>query len=262
MARAKRSYGFGVTLVVCAALGSASVSVAAVVTPLAARTGFDAKRGIVMLQCRGDGASTWRISHGAVIDLDLGGADRDVILTTAHGLSQRPDALRRDCRILGAGRRAYRIEAAWRPMGDAFDTSHDWAVLLVSRRLKGDVVRLKPGQVTVDGMLRLAAQRVPVRFVSRNSDLPQRDCNLLPIDEATLGAQPDGLIMLYSCRGAPGLSGSPIVASVDGRPLLIGIHVGWGFRWLGGRLSVVSLGHAVDAQIAAALAKAAVRARE
>lgn len=264
MARTKRSYAPGVTLIfVCAALGRASVSFAAEVTPLAAQKGFDAERGIVLLQCRGDGANTWRISRGAVIDLDLGSADRDVVLTTAHGLSQRPGAVRRDCRILGAGRRAYRIEAAWRPMRDAFDTRRDWAVLLVSRRLEGDVVRLKPAQVTVDGMLRLAAQKSPVRFVSRNPDVPQRDCNLLPIDEATLGPQPDGLIMVYSCHGAPGLSGSPILASIEGRPVLIGIHVGWGFQWLeGGRLSAVSLGHAVDAQIAAALAEAAVRARQ
>jgi hypothetical protein len=128
--------------------------------------------------------------------------------------------------------------------------------------LQGHVDRLQPGQVTVEGLLRLAAQEAPVRFVSRNPDRPPRDCKLVPIDEATLGALPDGLIMLYSCWGAPGLSGSPLLANIAGRPIVIGIHVGWGFRWTeAGRLRAVSVGHPIDAQIAAALGAAAVRAR-
>lgn len=262
MARAKRSHGIGVTLAfVCAALAPASVGVAAEVTAIPARTGFSAERGIVLLQCRGDGVNMWRISRGAVIDLGLGSADRDVVLTTAHGLSPRAEAVRRDCRILGAEGRAYRIEAAWRPVEHEVDTSRDWAVLLVSRKLDGDVVRLRPRQVTAAGLLWLSAQEAPVHFVSRNPDVPQRDCRLLPIDDATVVL--NGLIMFYSCRGAPGLSGSPILLSIDGRPVLIGFHVGWGFKWMEqGRLRAVSIGHPIDARIAAALAEAAARARQ
>lgn len=264
MARAKRSYGIGVTLVVLwAALGNGSSGAAVEVTTLAPRTGLGVESGIVLLRCRGDGANLWRISRGVVLDLDLGESDRDVVLTTAHGLSPRPEAVRRDCRILGARGRTYRIEAAWRDAGDAFATSRDWAVLLVSRRLEGDVDRLLPGQMTVGGMLRLAAQEAPVRLLSRNSAARQRDCNLLPIDEATLGASLDGSMMPYSCRGAPGLSGSAILANIEGRPVVIGIHVGWGFTWLDdGRVRAVSVGHPIDAQIAAALTAAAARARQ
>lgn len=263
MARAKRSYGIGFTLaVIGVALGNVSPSAAVEVTTFAPRTGLGVERGIVLLRCRGDGANMWRISRGVVLDLGLGRADRDVVLTTAHGLSPRPEAVRRDCRILGAGDRTYRIEAAWRAAGGAGDSSRDWAVLLVNRKLHGDVDRLRPGQLTVDAMLRLAAQGAPVRLLSRNPALTQRDCNLLPIDDATLGARPEGPMMIYSCRSTPGLSGSPILANVEGRPLVIGIHVGWGFTWVAqGRVRAVSVGHVIDAQIAAALAAAAARAR-
>jgi hypothetical protein len=203
----------------------------------------------------------WRFSRAAVLDLDLGDADHDVVLTTAHGLSPRREAVRRDCRIL-AGDRAYRIEAAWRAVGDESATGNDWAVLLVSRRLKGDVDRLRPVQLTVDAMLRLAAEESPVRLASRRPGLRQHDCKLLPIDDATLASRDDGLIMFYSCRGAPGLSGSPILATIGGRRLAIGVHLGWSFKWgEGGRLRAVSVGHPIDAQIAAALAAAALRAR-
>lgn len=262
MARAKSSHGIGVTLaVICAALGNASLGIAAEVTTLAPRTGFNVERGIVLLRCRGEGANLWRISRGVVLDLALGNADHDVVLTTAHGLSPRRETVRRECRILGAGNRTYRIEAVWRATEDASDSSRDWAVLLVDRKLEGDVARLRPGQVTVDGMLRLAAEEAPVRLLSRNPAVRQRDCNLLPIDDATLGASLDGPMMLYSCRGAPGLSGSPIVANIEGRPLVIGVHVGWGFAWTDGRVRVVSVGHPIDAQIATALMAAAARAR-
>ncbi len=249
-------------LLACAALACAPASTALEATDLAPRTGFSAECGIVLLRCRGGEANIWRVSRGAVLDLDLGNADHDVILTTAHGLSPRREAVHRDCRIL-AGGRAYRIEAAWRAAGAASATGDDWAVLFVSRKLKGDVDRLRPAQLTVDTMLRLAAQESPVRLMSRRPDLRQRDCNLLPIDDAMLASGHDGLIMFYSCRGAPGFSGSPILATIEGRPVAIGVHLGWSFeRGEDGRLKAVSVGHPIDAQIAAALTAAALRARQ
>jgi len=59
------------------------------------------------------------------------------------------------------------------------------------------------------------------------------------------------------------LSGSPILARIDGRPLLIGIHVGWGLVGVdGGQVRSFNVGHAIDEEIAVAIAAAVAQARD
>jgi hypothetical protein len=61
---------------------------------------------------------------------------------------------------------------------------------------------------------------------------------------------------------APGLSGSPIVTGADGRTLVVGIHLGWGLQFFDdGRLHPIGIGRPINAEIAAAIAEAAEKAR-
>lgn len=239
-----------------AAATALSASAAAVAT-LEPQSGVGFERGVAFLRCK-TGPRSWRTSRGAILDLDLRGADRDVILTTAHGLPASQNAVPHDCRVLGARGESYRIEYAWRGTGEDHDGIEDWAVLLVRRRVGGDVGRLRVAQVTPDGLLRLAAQQAPVRLV-RTADAG--DCNLYPFADAALEARPGSTLFFYSCPTAPGLSGSPILASIEGRPLLIAIHVGWSIRAVDHGLRPAAVGRPIDAEIVSAMSAASTRAR-
>jgi hypothetical protein len=168
--------------------------------------------------------------------------------------------------VLGAGGRAYRIREVWRGSRRDSDTSSDWAVLLVDSRLRGVVGRLAPGRVADDRWRQLEAVRAPVRLVLREAEAEAGECRLRPTAEPYDDAATD--LVLYTCPGnpdrsrAPGLSGSPIVAGVEGRALVVGIHLGWGFQFFeDGRLHAVSLGRPIDTDVAAAIAAAAMAAR-
>jgi hypothetical protein len=217
---------------------------------------------VVLIRCSADAADTWRVSRGAILDLDLLDTNRDVVLTTAHGLTAALADVPRDCRVLGPRGRNYRIESAWRAASGATDSTSDWAVLLVKRKLRGEVARLPAAQLTAQGVERLAIAEVPVRLV-RSAGAGLGDCHLYPFRGEDLEIARDGLLMFYSCRRSPGLSGSPILASVDGRPLMIGIHVGWSLTSIAGTpLRSVAVGKPIDAEIARVLAVAVARARQ
>jgi hypothetical protein len=252
----------GVRIGILALCGLASSAVAEEITTLTPQSGAGSANGVVLVRCSAGATNTWRVSRGAILDLDLLDTNRDVVLTTAHGLTGREGDVLRDCRVLGPRGRAYRIESAWRAASAAADSTRDWAVLLVKRRVRGDVARLPAAHITVQAMARLAAAEVPVRLV-RGASAGQGDCNLYPFRGEDLEIGRGGLLMFYSCRRAPGLSGSPILASIDGRPLVIGIHVGWSLTSIAGApLRSVAVGQPIDAEIAGALAVAVARARE
>src|SRR5262245_25420793 len=123
---------------VCLAFARAS-SAGLEVTALGPQTGAGIERGVAVLRCAERGSPLWYVSRGALLDVGLGDADHDVLLTTAHGLPADPGAALRDCRVLGAQGRPYRLERVWRAAGDDHGGSRDWAVLLTRRRLDGDV---------------------------------------------------------------------------------------------------------------------------
>ena len=97
-----------------------------------------------------------------------------------------------------------------------------------------------------------------MRLLLRYADVHQGDCHLLPF-----GAAPPQDALVYSCRSAPGLSGSPVLAGINGRMLVIGIHLGWALQPVeDGRLRLVSVGYPIDAEIAAAITSASQWARQ
>jgi len=142
----------------------------------------------------------------------------------------------------------------------------DWAVLLVDGRLRGEVGRLPPGNVSGSYWSQLAVAEAPVRLVLREAEATDGDCHLRPLLAPYDYAPTD--LLLYRCPGppdrsrAPGLSGSPIVTGADGRTVVVGIHLGWGLQVFDdGRLHPVSIGRPIDAEISAAITAAAEQAR-
>lgn len=238
-----------------------SVGTAAGLETPESQPGVGLGRGVALIRCRSEADGAWRISRGALLDLDLRDTDRDIVLATAHGLPTALEAVQRDCRVLGTRGRQYRIEDARRSTTDDSDLVRDWAVLLIGRRLEGEVSRLRLGQVTPEGLAELVTAEAPLRLVLRYADLRQGDCRLARPEED----RPErGLtsLMFYSCRGAPGLSGSPILIGVDGHATLIGIHLGWTFvPMAGARPRPLSVGRAIDAEIVAATLDAIARAQ-
>ena len=236
-----------------------------VMTP-AALGGRGVERGVIEIRCSTDVERVFRLSRGSVLDLDIAGAKRDLVLTAAHGLPDAREAIRRTCRVFGNHGRAYRIKDVWRARANGADIASDWAVLLVDGRLRGEVGRLRPAKVTSDRWSQLAAAEAPVRLVLRQAAATEGDCRLRQSIEPYEYAPTD--LMLYACPGspnrsrAPGLSGSPVVVGVEGRAMVVAIHLGWGLqRFDDGRLHAVSIGRPINAEIAAAIATAAAEAR-
>ena len=221
--------------------------------------GSGAERGVVQIRCPTSVAYVARLSRGAVLQL---GADtkRDLVLAAAHGLPDSRDAIIGACRVLGPHGWPYRIANVWRSPKAGLDIADDWAVLLVRRRIEGDVGRLQPARVTGDEWTELASAEAALRVLLRQADPREGDCRLQPSI-----APYESELLVYSCGAttrAPGLSGSPLLIGVEGRPFVIGVHLGWGLQMLDdGRLHTVSLGRPIDGEVAAAIAAAAEAAR-
>jgi hypothetical protein len=219
--------------------------------------GTGVARGVVLIRCAEQTPNTVRQSRGTVLDLGRAATDADVVLTTAHGLLEADEAVRRDCLVYGVHGRPYRIEHV-RRAPDRAGTAADWAVLLLKGRLEGDVGRLVVGRASGTALSELATERAPVRLLLRQAPLTDGDCRLLPL-EPPYGAADK--IIVYSCRlglaGVPGLSGSPILVGHEGETLVIAIHLGWTLLKLDdGRLHVVSMARPIDERVAAAIAAA------
>jgi hypothetical protein len=216
--------------------------------------GSGVARGVVLVRCPAQAPNTARLSRGTVLDLGRSPSDADVVLTTAHGLLESDEAVRRDCLVYGAHGRPYGIDTVRRASGETGGAT-DWAVLVLKERLEGHVGRLVVAQTSDAALAQLATERTPVRLLLRQAPLTDGDCRLLPLEP------PYDDAMLYSCRrglsGVPGLSGSPILVGHEGRALVIGIHLGWTLQKLDdGRRHIVSVGLPIDQRIAAAIAAA------
>ena len=98
----------------------------------------------------------------------------------------------------------------------------------------------------------------------RQADPREGDCHLRQLT-APYEYSPTELLV-YFCGAttrAAGLSGSPLLIGVEGRPFVVGVHLGWGLQTFGdSRLHAVSLGRPIDGEIAAAIAAAAEAARQ
>jgi hypothetical protein len=237
----------------CPTLGlAASLAVgarAAELTALPPPSGEGAERGVAVVRCA-DESGTHRVSRGAVLDVDAGRGG-DVLLTTAHGLPRDEVVALRDCRVVVRGK-AYSIRAFRRASGAG--PGDDWAVLL-TRRLPSDVQRLRAREATPELLEALAVRGASIRVVLRYAGVAQSDCRL---EQRALAPWP---LVPHSCLGYAGMSGSPLVVGVGGEAVVIGLHVGSMLEFDGTKLDFVSVGRALDAELAAAIHAVAARAR-
>ena len=234
--------------VTCVALNVRGVEI----TTLPPPHGTGIERGVAVLRCSTEVRGVYWESRGAVLDV---AADNraDVVLTTGHGLPPGTEAVLRDCRAIARGK-PYTVEAVWRTATVEDDWPHDWAVLL-THRLGNNIQRLRPGLLTPDGLARLVADRVPVRLVLRYGDEEDSDCRLEP----SPFTQPP--LVSHSCVGYPGVSGTPLIAMIGDEPLVIATQVGSQLAWDGSRFTMESVARVLDADVAAAIEAATVRAR-
>lgn len=227
-------------------------------------SGTGTERGVVQIRCSTNVENRIVLTRGVVLQLDAD-AKRDLVLTVGHGLPDRRHEILEACRVLGAHGQPYRIARVWRSADEAHSLVDDWAVVLVDGRLAGQVGRLPAATITAGELSRLAEAEGPVRLLLRQADPKNGDCRLRQ-PMAPYDYRPTDLLM-YSCgqallTGAPGLSGSPLLMGVEGRSVVVGVHLGWGLQTLDdGRLHSVNLGRPIDAGIAAAIAAGADEAR-
>ena len=165
----------------------------------------------------------------------------------------------RGCRVWSHGNRRLEVDSVWQSADVSEGTEHDWAVLLTDRKIRGDVGRLHAMPVDRDDLLDLVSRQSPVRLLYRYRPAAQGDCRLLPSPIAGPSVE---LLLNYSCRGYPGLSGSPVVVSLDGEPVVLGIHVGWRINQPGEVATRVSMARFVDAAILDALRAAGAQAQQ
>jgi hypothetical protein len=243
-----------ITAAALALLGPAAANAAMELTTPMPLDGTGVARGIVLIRCTEQAPNLARLSRGTVLDLGRSSAGADLVLTTAHGLLDSDEAVRRDCLVYGEHGRPYRIEGVRRASAEA-RAAADWAVLVLKGRLDGDVGRLVVGRASGAVLAELATERAPVRLLLRQAPLTDGDCHMLPPEDPAAAA------IVYACRlglsGVPGLSGSPIVVGHDGQTVVVAIHIGWTLQKMDdGRLHVVSIGQPIDRTIAAAIADA------
>ena len=216
-------------------------------TDLPPAGGAGIERGVALLQCSVPQSEVLRQSRATV--LDVGSATRaDVLLTTAHGLPSSPEQIERVCRVFVRGR-DYEIGAVWHAGDHASAPEHDWAVLLLKERIKGDLLRWRAARVDESWLDGLVAEHARVRLVLRYAGSDQTDCRIESWTPQRL--------LAHSCVTYPGTSGSPLVVGVDLAPVLIAIHVGSEMRWDGTRFDLVSVARPLDAPVLAAIEAAA-----
>lgn len=233
------------------------IAEAAESVPLRAPLGGDGiERGIARVICARRGSEAAVRVRAVVIDLSESEPKHDVLLAPAHGLPQDTERIKRDCRVYGGQQSPARIAAYWLSEDQEPGTDHDWVVLMTRSPLPDSIGRLRVGQVSESDWAQLVTDETPVDVMLFSAELDQSDCQVLEL-------LPRRGVFSHSCAGWAGLSGAPIVLSVDGSPVVIGIQIASTVRpsGVGGPL-FIGVGLPIDDSIANAIRRAAQLARD
>ena len=155
----------------------------------------------------------------------------DIAITTGHGLIDEKGKVIPGCEIRGPSGEIYAVETIKLAPGFKPGTPTDWAMLTFKKMHNEQVERYAlTRDVSGTDVEKLAARNMQVLF-STARGLPQngQNCDLFPRKYAGMTkAQHQGLLA-HTCRAIPGQSGSPVSVIRDGRPILLGIHIGNAF---------------------------------
>ena len=244
-------------LIALAVLQVPGLGVAAGVSfgPLGYLGGQGIERGIARLMCRGEASNQWHRSRVFVVDTGVVSPHRELLLAAAHGLPRDPARVAQDCEVYGVHGRPARVVEVRRHRG-AMSASDDWAILMTHAPLEGDVGRLRVAALAPEVLVELSQAGAPIKMLLYSDRTGLGDCALLGAPWIRAQELDRGLFA-HSCRSQPGLSGSPIVAGMNGEPVAIGLNIGYRMRpsQVAGPL-FYGIGRAFDEEIAAAIREA------
>jgi hypothetical protein len=121
-------------------------------------------------------------------------------------------------------------------------------------KFHGSVGRLRVGQVSQSLLEQLIIEEKPIGVMLLTEAADQHNCQLMELLQRR--------VFSHSCAAWPGLSGSPIVVSLDGKPVVIGIQLASKIRPTTQHRGPLfsGVGMAIDNTVASAIRQAAARA--
>ncbi len=174
---------------------------------------------LAQLQCTKPGGAT-AVSLGALLQSPVDGPE--VVLATAHGLGG--DAAR--CVVAYRGQR---LTISYLQRGRGAGTQADWAVLRLAGRFDNTAPRLLWQVLGADELRGFFRRRTQVHLLKFANGETGRACRVRQ-PPADLSDESDrSLVMTGDCITFPGMSGAPVLASLNNRPVLVGVHIGQRF---------------------------------
>lgn len=233
---------------------------AAVTTSSETFSGVGIERGVTRLRCPSQHGNAWLRTRAIIVDTGTDAA-REVLLAPAHGLPAGAEAITKRCLVESGLGSTGRIAEVWLPERRDEAGSGDWAVLITRARFRGEIHRLRVGMVSAPSLAKLIADEAPISLMMHSLVADQNHCRILGAGLRSRRQSASG-VFLHSCRTWPGVSGAPIVARFDGRPVVIGFNSGRLIRPLDHEGPLyLGVGRVIDAEIASAIRRATKRAR-
>ncbi|MHA6289356.1 trypsin-like serine peptidase [Maricaulis sp. CAU 1757] len=172
------------------------------------------RQGVLQLICHDPVAGATYLSRAVVLDLGRGHGAPEVLLAARHGVFGQAGP--RDCHVRGVDPEAGQIRRVMSAPADATDIGefdHDWALLETQGGFPASQQRLQAAVVQ-------GQEFGAVSLVQHGPMRPPCQIQLAPAHYR----HPD--LMIHDCLTRPGMSGSPMVAEIDGVAMVVGLHVG------------------------------------
>jgi hypothetical protein len=194
--------------------GSAVAGEAIHFSPLDELTYTDASNGVLQMACSSSSLGEYMLSRAVVLDLPQLDLPFEVLLAARHAVTD-PDG-DRDCHIRKLGPEEGQIIAMIHSFeGPQYGTDfmNDWAVLRTNTRLPEGTHRIRAAAYTGE-------EEGQLSLLSRGSVYAPCAVTGAPRDLA------DPTLIFHDCHSRPGISGSPMMAMIDGTPHVVALHVG------------------------------------
>ena len=175
------------------------------------------KPGVVQMVCLVDGGPSRIASLGTL--LQIPSENSDVAIVTGHGLKDASA-----CKLL-FGDQSLDITSVIR--GSGRGAYSDWAVVSLSGRFSGEVQRYWWQAVAPDQFSQLQQEHGHVVMLKHHNGHQGTNCQV-HIPKFGLKDETDqNTVLLADCTIIPGMSGAPVLATVDGVAAMVGLNIGY-----------------------------------
>ncbi|WP_339737699.1 hypothetical protein [uncultured Maricaulis sp.] len=175
---------------------------------------LNSRNGVIQLICENEATGQVYLSRAVVLDIPGFAGDFDILLAARHAVMDR--TVERNCHVRGEPLRRGQIagiETSSPAVNDFGEFSQDWAIVRTRGRLDDSISRLRAaayagreqGQLS---MLRAAMHGEP--------------CQITPAPDQIV----EPTLIFHDCYARPGLSGSPLLAQIEGEAYVIGVQLG------------------------------------